>query len=88
MWHCPDNYIPGLLKVGEIFDFASALAPKKLMMECGTKDKLFPIDGSRKAIEKISSVYKLSGAEANFMPVVFDGKHEVSLEQAVEFFRE
>ena len=41
MWHCPDNYIPHILEVGEIYDFACALAPKELFIESGEKDKLF-----------------------------------------------
>ncbi len=88
MWHCPDNYIPGLLSIGEMYDFASALAPRKLMMQYGTGDKLFPIDGSRLAAQKIASVYSRVGAEENFVPVEFDGKHEVSLPQAIEFFND
>ena len=87
-WHCPDNYIPGLLTVGEMYDFASALAPRNLMMQCGRKDKLFPIGGSELAIEKISEIYHIMGAEEKFVPVVFDGKHEVSLAQALNFFGE
>lgn len=86
MWHCPDNYIPDLLNIGEMYDFASAIAPRKLMMQYGRKDKLFPIEGSRLAAEKISAVYSAVGAKLNFTPVEFDGKHEVSLPQALEFF--
>lgn len=88
MWHCPDNYIPNLLGIGEMYDYASALAPRKLMMQFGTKDKLFPIEGSRLAAEKISGVYKKLGAEKSFVPVEFNGKHEVSLPQAIDFFKE
>lgn len=88
MWHCPDNYIPGLLTVGDMYDFASALAPKKLLIECGKKDRLFPIRGSSEAIENIKRVYEKAGVPENFTPVVFDGKHEVSLPQALQFFRD
>ena len=87
MWHCPDNYIPNLLGIGEMYDFASALAPRKLMMEYGRSDKLFPLEGSRLAAGKITAIYKKTGAEKNFVPVEFDGKHEVSLPQAIEFFK-
>lgn len=86
MWHCPDNYIPNLLTIGDMYDFASAVAPRELMMQFGTRDKLFPIEGSRLAAEKIKSVYRKIGTEQNFAPVEFDGKHEVSLPQAIKFF--
>ncbi len=87
MWHCPDNYIPGLFTVGDMYDFACALAPRRLMMQAGKNDKLFPLPGSLKAIEEIKKVYSLTGAENNFYPCVFNGKHEVELNAALEFFR-
>lgn len=77
MWHCPDNYIPGILDVGEIYDFASALAPKELFIESGKKDKLFPISASEFAHNNIKKVYKLMDAENNLNIDVFDGKHAV-----------
>lgn len=88
MWHCPDNYIPGLMKIGDMYDFASALAPKKLMMEFGTEDKLFPIEGSRLAKERIESVYNTMGCPKNFYGIEFKGKHEVYLPSALKFFGE
>ncbi len=87
-WHCPDNYIPGIYTIGDMYDFAGCIAPRKLMMQSGRKDKLFNIDGSFTAIEKIMEYYDLCGAQKNFIPVVFDGKHEVSIKEAVEFFKE
>lgn len=78
LWHCPDNYVPGILEIGEIYDFASALAPKKLFIESGTKDKLFPISGSEYAHSNIARIYKLMNAENNLIIDVFNGKHCVN----------
>lgn len=86
MWHCPDNYIPGILRIGEMSDFASSLSPRKLMMQFGTKDKLFPVEASRTAAKSIASIFKMNGAEESFIPFEFNGKHEVSLKKALEFF--
>ena len=77
MWHCPDNYIPRILEVGEIYDFASALAPKELFIESGEKDKLFPISASKLAHEKIKHIYSVMGAEDKLHIDVFPGKHAV-----------
>ena len=77
MWHCPDNYIPHILEVGEIYDFASALAPKELFIESGEKDKLFPIKASQVAHENIKRIYSLMGAEDKLHIDVFPGKHAV-----------
>ncbi|MBR3768147.1 MAG: hypothetical protein IKL10_07930 [Clostridia bacterium] len=86
MWHCTDNYIPGLLEIGDMYDFASALAPKKLLLECGRKDKLFPIAGAETAIEKISGVYEKIGAKDNFIYDIHPGKHSVSGIKSFDFF--
>ncbi len=88
MWHCPDNYIPYILGIGEIYDFASSLAPRKLLIESGTRDKLFPIESGRKAHEKIGKIYALVGAENNLTVDVFDGKHSVSGRKSFDFLAE
>ena len=77
LWHCPDNYIPDILGVGEIYDFASAIAPRELFIESGKKDKLFPIGASETAHKKISRVYEIADAGDKLHIDVFDGKHSV-----------
>lgn len=84
-WHCPDNYIPSAFEIGEIYDFASALAPRELLIESGTKDRLFPIEASKTAHEKIKRVYSLVGAQDKLHIDVFDGKHSVSGRKSFEF---
>lgn len=85
VWHCPDNYIPRIMQTGEIFDFASSLAPRELLIESGTKDKLFPINASLDAHEKIKSVYRKANASDKIIIDVFDGKHSVSGKKSFEF---
>lgn len=87
-WHCPDNYIPSIIRTGEIYDFASSLAPRKLLIESGTKDKLFPIEASKNAHERIKKIYSLAGAEGNLIIDVFDGKHSVSGRKSFDFLSE
>lgn len=88
LWHCPDNYIPGILEVGEIYDFASALAPKELFIESGNKDKLFPIGASELAHKNIKKVYSLLGAEDKIHIDVFDGKHSVCGRKSFDWLSE
>ena len=88
MWHCPDNYIPHILEVGEIYDFASALAPKELFIESGRKDKLFPIAASELAHKNIKKVYSLMGAEDKLHIDVFDGKHSVCGRKSFDWLSE
>ena len=84
-WHCPDNYIPHILEVGEIYDFASALAPKQLFIESGEKDALFPIEASKTAHENIKRIYSLMGAEDKLDIDVFCGKHSVCGRRSFDF---
>lgn len=88
MWHCPDNYIPHIIEVGEIYDFASALAPKELFVESGRKDKLFPIGASELAHGKIKKIYSLMGAEDKLHIDVFDGKHSVCGRKSFDWLSE
>lgn len=88
LWHCPDNYIPHILNVGEIYDFASSLVPRKLLIESGKKDKLFPIDASKKAHSEIRRVYKLAGTEDNLQIDIFNGKHSVNGQKSFDFLAE
>lgn len=88
MWHCPDNYIPGILEVGEIYDFASALAPKELFIESGEKDKLFPIGASKLAHEHIKRIYSLMGAEDKLHIDIFNGKHSVCGRKSFDYLAE
>lgn len=88
MWHCPDNYIPHILEVGEIYDFASALAPKELFIESGKKDKLFPIEASEYAHVKIKKIYSLMGAEDKLHIDVFPGKHSVCGRKSFDWLSE
>ncbi len=88
LWHCPDNYIPRILETGEIYDFAASLAPKELLIESGTRDKLFPINASKTAHEKLRKVYSLMNAEDKLHIDVFNGKHSVSGRMAFDFLAE
>ncbi|MBQ8016440.1 MAG: acetylxylan esterase [Clostridia bacterium] len=88
LWHCPDNYIPHILEIGEIYDFAASLAPRELLIESGTKDKLFPIGASREAHERIAAVYSLVGAADKLQIDVFNGKHSVSGNKSFDFLSE
>lgn len=85
LWHCPDNYIPNILKTGEIYDFACTLAPRELLIESGTRDKLFPINASKKAHESIKRVYALLGVDNNLHIDIFNGKHSVSGRKSFDF---
>ena len=88
VWHCPDNYFPDVMNVGEIYDFAAALAPRRLLVECGKRDRIFPIEGSKTAIENIEKIYSLCGARERFTADIHDGAHRISGRYLFDFFTE
>lgn len=72
--HCKDNYIPGILKFGEMYDIAALIAPRPLLVEGGTKD---PIEATKYAYEQVRRAYALLGAEERLEADFFEGRHEI-----------
>ena len=87
-WHCADNYVHGLLGVGEPHDLAATIAPRGLCIESGRRDRLFPIAGAREAHEEIRRVYALMDAGDSLVIDEFDGKHQISGAKSFEFLAE
>ena len=55
VFHCVDNYLPGIMTVAELPDLAGLIAPRPLIMEAGTEDPIFPIAASLACYEKLKS---------------------------------
>ena len=87
-WHCPDNYVPGILRLGEIGDFAAAIAPRPLLIESGERDPLFPIEGAREAHERARRVYEMMNASGALIIDIFNGKHRVNGAASFAFLSE
>ena len=75
--HCIDNYIPGILQYGEMYDVAGLIAPRALFIEAGDRDPIFPVEGVREAIGKIKRVYQIMRAEDNLDWEIFPGEHHI-----------
>jgi len=63
IYHCMDNYIPGLLKYGEMADVMGLFAPKPVVIVAGEKDDIFPFHGTRRAFTHLKKIYAAFGAE-------------------------
>ena len=83
--HCIDNYLPGILRYGEMYDVAALIAPRPLLVESGSKDPIFPIEATRYACEKVRRAYALLKAEDRFDTDFFEGRHEISGRKSYEF---
>jgi dienelactone hydrolase len=62
IYHCADNYIPGLLKEAEMADIMGLFAPKPVVLVAGEHDEIFPIKATRKAFTALRKIYAAAGA--------------------------
>jgi dienelactone hydrolase len=76
MSHCIDNYVPGILKWGEMYDVAALIAPRPLFVESGERDPIFPLKGSLESFGHVQKVYEVFGAKDQTAQEVFPGVHE------------
>lgn len=85
MDHCIDNYVPGILRYGEMYDVAALIAPRPLLVESGSKDPIFPIEATKYAYEQVRRTYALLKAEDRLDADFFEGRHEISGRKSYEF---
>jgi dienelactone hydrolase len=75
IYHCADNYIPGLLKYAEMSDIMGLHAPKPVVIVAGKKDTIFPINGTKREFAKLRRIYAAFGAEDRCHLVIGDAGH-------------
>ena len=75
IYHCADNYVPGILKVADMADLLGLFAPRPVVVVAGRDDSIFPIDGVRSAFEQLRRIYAAAGAEDACHLVVGEGGH-------------
>jgi dienelactone hydrolase len=62
IYHCADNYVPGLLRYAEMADVMGLFAPRPVVIVAGRQDDIFPIAGARKGFAKLRAIYRAAGA--------------------------
>jgi dienelactone hydrolase len=85
--HCIDNYVPGILNYFEMYDVAGLVAPRGLFIESGSRDPIFPVEGSREAFQKARAIYSAFRAGDKLGFEVFEGEHVFHGKGAFEFLR-
>lgn len=76
MYHCPCNFIPNIRKYFDMGDLGCLIAPRPLVIVCGEKDPIFPVDGVKKTFETIQSAYKKIGRKDLCHLVIGSGGHQ------------
>jgi dienelactone hydrolase len=82
IYHCADNYIPGLLQVAEMSDIMGLFAPKPVVLVAGREDPIFPIAATQRAFKALKRIYDACGAKAHCHLVIGNGGHRFYAEDA------
>lgn len=73
--HCECNYVPGVMRLGEMYDVAGLIAPRPFCAIAGKDDPIFPIDHVKFAYEKLKEIYTVAGVEELCELYIGDGGH-------------
>ena len=82
IYHCADNYVPGLLRYAEMADVMGLFAPRPVVLVSGAEDGIFPIDAARRAFSDLQKVYEAAGAADRCHLVVGEGGHRFYADDA------
>ena len=62
IYHCMDNYIPGLYNAAEMADVMGLFAPRPVVLVAGREDGIFPIAAAEEAFVHLQRIYRKAGA--------------------------
>ena len=82
IYHCADNYVPGLLRYAEMVDVMGLFAPRPVVLVCGAEDPIFPVDATRRAFSDLQNIYQAADAADRCHLVVGVGGHRFYADDA------
>ncbi len=85
--HCECNYVPGMLRMGEMYDLAGLIAPRPFCAIAGRDDPIFPIEHVRFAYDRLKAIYAVAGAEDRCALSIGEGGHRFYKTPAWSFVR-
>ena len=85
--HCDCNYVPGVMRLGEMYDVAGLIAPRPFSAIAGREDPIFPIEHVKSAFEQLQQVYTVAGVRENCQLHIGDGGHRYYKDGAWPFLR-
>lgn len=74
--HCECNYVPGVAGLGEMADVAGLVAPRPFVAVNGADDHIFPVEGARRAFDRLQRVYAAAEVPEKCALHVGDGGHQ------------
>jgi hypothetical protein len=85
--HCDCNYVPGILRLGEMWDVAGLIAPRPFLAIAGESDDIFPIAHVRESFARLQPIYAAAGAPDRCALFVGSGGHRYCKSAAWPFVR-
>jgi len=86
IYHCIDNFVPGLGALAEMPDMGCAIAPRPLLVSQGTRDPIFPLQATREGVETLRRAYRLFDAEECVEEEYYEDEHVFSNARVWDFF--
>ena len=85
VYHCVDNFIPGIINNGEMADLFGLIAPRPLLIEAGTDDDIFPLDGVKSSYARLEKLYEKLSVKEKIDIDIFKGEHQISGAKSYDF---
>jgi len=85
--HCDCNYIPGILRLGEMYEVAGLIAPRPFCAIAGKEDPIFPIEHVLEAFNKLKRIYEVAGFPDRCELFIGEGGHRYYKRGAWPFIR-
>ena len=82
-----DNYLPGLLKFGDMSDIANLIAPRPLFLEQADSDPEFPLEHAKIAFRELQKTYQKDRAAEKLAMAVGEGKHLFFGKELIPWFK-
>lgn len=87
IYHCDCNYVPGILRLGEMYDIAGLIAPRPFRAIAGRDDTIFPLAHVETAFARLREIYAAAGAADRCELYIGDGGHRYYADGAWPFVR-
>lgn len=80
------HFLPGLHQFLDLPDVASLAAPRALLVQQCSQDRLFPPEGMKESVDKIAAIYKKAGVKNGFEGRFYDEPHRFTRKMQDEAF--
>jgi len=82
---CGSQVLTGITRQLDHFDLGTLIAPRRLLVESGTGDNIFPVEAARATMAGLRQVYELLGVPERIEHDVYEGGHRWHGERAYPF---